>query len=319
MQCSNWFLLASLYAHLSLAAAPTPTTNLSALPNFPDNRFTMTVSHQLPSIDWTSCQMVIFKGLRDLTLRDFNGQLESNIHVYNDKNLPQAYLSVGPGLGPGSGKPSIRFAIWTVAVAMRDVLTRQECKKASYTGYWEGRPMVLLSFLAHEQVGEMQGAMEQRKRHRRDEVRPISFTPGAREDIGNSSFISFPRQRNDQRNLGVDELSASVTYLSKPLDRRDSFMHIATLMLGLAPINARPLSVFRSSEMAITAKVQSILNRAGRVVPYVLTAGDLISMLAVLPMTLLDDKVWREMDEDIGDNEHGGVKIAKGTFRVIGG
>ncbi|KAL8845700.1 MAG: hypothetical protein Q9221_009151, partial [Calogaya cf. arnoldii] len=132
----------------------------------------------------------------------------------------------------------------------------------------------------------------------------------------NGSFSVASTGLLETNNLRDDELHAHIAYRPKAMDQADIFMAMIGVMLKLAPTDQQPLGVFKDDAIAITHEVISIFNRAAKSVPYVITTGDLTSLVADVPGFLLQNNKWQEMDLTVTANEFPGVVIARGSIRV---
>ncbi|KAI4220080.1 MAG: hypothetical protein L6R40_008695 [Gallowayella cf. fulva] len=312
MPASFWLLLISLHTSVFCLAATVipqanPIANLSVLPDIPDHRFSVRVSHQVPKLRFIDCQMAIIAAMRELTLMDFDTELRAE--AYRHARFPGIFVLVSPGYGLAS--TSVRFAIWTLHAAMRSILTENKCQRTFYYGDWDKREMakaMILPDLAAT-TGTQTDIM----------VPPIQevSTTTASDNLdpnGNISFNFRPHLHGTDI-VGSDELRADITYLGKTMDPRDIIVTVTVMMLRLAPTNRDDLEILSVSD-GIKREVKSVFNRAARSLPYIMTSGDLISLLAFLPEQCLRDSKWEEMDVTVTDNDHPRVVMARGSFRI---
>ena len=317
MRINSWLLLTLVHAIICHAAAviPGPASTLSALPNLPDHRFKVGVRHFAPAIPEPSCRMALNAAMRDLALMDFEGHLsEPGAKAYVHPRYPGAIILISAGLG--IPQVSIRFAIWTLYEAIRDTLRggkgrKPICTRTYYVGLWEGREIVHVRILQQPPTAAPQ-------------LQTIN-TPGAQtaaakdalaSEGANGSFSFKSKTLSISEKLGAGELHADVTYRPKEMDRRDIYMAIFGVMLRLAPTNRGELGIFHDNAIGITHEVICIFNRAAKSIPYALTTGDLISLVAYMPEHLLTVGKWQDMDITITDNEFPNVVIARGSFRL---
>ncbi|KAI4219628.1 MAG: hypothetical protein L6R40_008716 [Gallowayella cf. fulva] len=309
MHASFWLLLISLHTSIFCLAATiipqaNPITNLSALPDIPDHRFDARVSHQFPKLRFIDCQMAIIAAMRELTLMDFDTELGAE--AYRHERFPGIIVLVSPGYGLAT--TSIRFMIWTLLAAMRNILTERKCRRTFYYGDWDKREVaraMILPDVARIQTHVVVPPMQ--------DVTTTTTTVNS-DPNGNISFNFRPHLHGTDI-VGSDELHADVTYLGKTMDPRDIMVTITVMMLRLAPTNRDDLEILSVSD-GIKREAKSVFNRAARSLPYIMTSGDLISLLAFLPEQCLRDNKWEEMDVTVTDNDHPRVVIARGSFRI---
>ncbi|KAL8837878.1 MAG: hypothetical protein Q9170_002353 [Blastenia crenularia] len=321
MQLPHWLILTALHASLcfSFAVIPrtSPTTNLSAIPDLPDHRFDVRYSYLEPPLNIISCQMIILTAMRELSLMDINDEIsEPAAKAWKDASYPGVIVMVSAA--HRSAGASVRFAMWTLYNGMRDTLTRNQCRRTFYIGIWEGREVVNVYFLPDLSALATQNQTEVALHHDEQLSSPDNATVARSLEDTKSNFSFSPHLLNTKV-VGSDELHADITYRGQAIDSRDIFMTVTWIMLRLAPVNKQAVGVFGTSEKAITTEVRTIFNRAAGVLPYIMTSGDLISLLAFLPGHLLQEKKWQEMDIVISDNEHAAVVIARGIFRLGSG
>ncbi|KAL8646965.1 MAG: hypothetical protein Q9226_006629, partial [Calogaya cf. arnoldii] len=286
-----------------------PAPKLSALPNLPDHRFKVKVEHMEPEIAEPSCRMTMLAVMRELTLMNFEDELSGpGARAWVHPTYSGAIILVSPAAGIKNA--SIRFAIWTIYEAMRDTLRTEICSRTYHVGEWEGQDIVKVMILqqppttaSQNQTVNTQGA----------EI--AAFKIALAGAGANGSFSVASTGLSKTNNLGDDELHADIAYRPKSMDQPDIFMAMTGIMLRLAPTNQQDLGVFSDNSIAITHEVISIFNRAAKSVPYVITTGDLISLVADVPGFLLLNNKWQEIDLTVTANEFPGVVIARGIIR----
>lgn len=322
MQVVHWLLFASLPELFCHAAPATPqensVPNLSTLPHLPDRRFKIQAIHLTPLLPEPSCRMAIMAAMRYMTLLNFEDSLIIlTAKAFSNEDFIGGVVLVSPA--QADVRVSIRFVIWALYEAMRDTLNTQFCTRTNYVGTWEGKEVVNVRIIPEPTSVSTESQMKENAQ-RTSLVRPVVVV-GSQSvyEISNGSFSFAPHLSSTDHVGASDQLHGEITYHGKTMDPRDFFIAAMGIMLRLAPTNRQELGVFRSIENAITTDVESVFNRAARTLPYIMTSGDLISLLAVLPEPLLKDNKWQEMDITVFDSAYSGVVIARGTFRIGSG
>ncbi|KAL8644192.1 MAG: hypothetical protein Q9226_007890 [Calogaya cf. arnoldii] len=321
MQVVYWLLfafLSGLFCHAAPALRQENSVpNLSTLPHFPDARFKIQAIHLTPLLPEPSCRMAIMVAMRYMTLLNYEDSLIiPTAKAFSNENFIGGVVLVSPA--QADVRVSIRFVIWALYEAMRDTLNTQFCTRTNYVGTWEGKEVVNVRIIPEPASVSTESQMKENAQ-RTSIVKPVVIGSQRVDEIRNSSFSFAPHPSKTNFVGASDQLYGEITYHGKTMDPRDFFIAAMGIMLRLAPTNRQELGVFRSIENAITTDVESVFNRAARTLPYIMTSGDLISLLAVLPESLLKDKKWQEMDITVFDSQYSGFIIARVTFRIGGG
>ncbi|KAL8850856.1 MAG: hypothetical protein Q9221_004168 [Calogaya cf. arnoldii] len=255
--------------------------------------------------------------MRYMTLLNFEDSLIiPTAKAFSNEGFIGAVVLVSPS--EAQVRVSIRFVVWALYEAMRDTLNTQFCTRTNYVGTWEGKEVVNVRIIPEPVTVPRQSQVEENTQ-RTSIARPVVVGSQRLNENSNSSFSFAPPLSRADHVGASDQLRGEIQYHGKSMDPRDFFLAAMGIMLRLAPTNRQELGVFRSIENAITTDVESVFNRAARTLPYIMTSGDLISLLTVLPESLLKDNKWQEMDISVFDTEYSGVVIARGTFRTVGG
>ncbi|KAL8647761.1 MAG: hypothetical protein Q9210_005369 [Variospora velana] len=310
------------------AAGPIPVnsslqlhTFLSAVPEMPDEQWHGIAAYRRPSVAAVPTMMACVEAMHALS------GLESITLLTNDQRwthprFPGVVVSLH-----GYMRTTARFAMWVVAFAIRDMLSRNRFEEAYFIGAWQGVRVASLHINRLEHVdGDAWKEQHDDSADLTDRTAVAATKPssssitsslfGSRNDSSSSS--SNRSSNNLVPSLTDDELLAYVHYLPTPIDRKNIFMAIVWLMLALAPFYHDPLFVFRCNVDAIGAEVRTIWNRvrdpaAAAPAPTLLIAGDVINMIARLPETLLREEKFSEMNIDMLEGE---VLLGKGAVRV---
>lgn len=272
-------------------------TNLTAgiAPDLPNDVFGYTSEYGGPLLPDIPCMMVCVFAMRELALlpgflRDH--EIPGKTWIVDD--YPQVALSVG---GP-SGVVTVRFAVYIIEAAIRDMMTRNQFQTSQFVGTWLGVRVVNLEFFAPNAI----------------ETPVVKAVPTVKDKMATVSIdISHP---NLNATSNKDRLRAVVTYKTKEISQKDMFMAIIWAILTLAPLeDEERIRIETITDFAITASVTiyfvGVTGIPRGVQP--LQYGDLISLLATLPETLLREGVFREMDIVVKD---GNVVVGKGLMRL---
>ncbi|KAL8699146.1 MAG: hypothetical protein Q9201_006174 [Fulgogasparrea decipioides] len=291
------------------SAAPNP--NLSTLPNIPDADFDYISRYDNTPLSENACVMVFMAAMRQLALSRFEDLLPDGLSWQHER-YPGVVLLLEPP--QGSRTISVRFALWTVNAALRDMMFRDRFKKmellATYRGVRIGTVQMFPPSTSTPAVNAKRGpAIMQHPQG--DGLAP---TTSSRNSV--AFDVNSTRVGADGGTVTDDQLQAHVDFLAKVIDRRDIWVMTAWSMLYLAPSNPYPLGFWRTTIPSVASEVTSIWNsvrpRPGTR-PYLVTNGDLISLLARLPEYLLQENKFREMNIAINEN---GIDLAKGSFRT---
>ena len=248
--------------------------------------------------------MVCVFAMRELALLpNFDGDHEIPGKTWIRDDYPQVAMSVG---NPGD-VVTVRFAMWTIAAAIKDIMIRSRFQTSQFIGTWLGIRVVFVNFFASNTIATT--AVANRTKYA---VPKEVSTPNDNTAIVpiNVVDLSFNATSND------DQLWASLTYKTKEISKRDMFMAIIWALLNLAPHqNEERIRLITITHFAITTSVKTSFVRV-RDVParlQQLQYGNLVSLLAKLPEILLREDMFREMDILVEDNN---VVVGKGTMRL---
>jgi len=278
-----------------------PPTNLSTLPNLPDDNFHVIASWYHPALSETACIMVCITAMRELALLYFEDD-DIPQKAWTHPQFPGVELTVGPA--SESEKLTVRFAMWMIAAVTRFMMAEDRFQSAHFTGFYRGeRVGVVTFFRAASDVGGQNSSISQQ---------PQASAIVAGGNILNGVGFNFDGMNSGAARNANDQMRAEVNYLGTSINRRDMLMMIIWLLLWLAPRNREPLGVWRMAQPLLTCEVITLWNRVKQD-QYLMTGGDLISFLAYLPEQLLRDNRFEVMDILIKEAD---VVVARGSFRV---
>ncbi|KAL8818106.1 MAG: hypothetical protein Q9191_008011 [Dirinaria sp. TL-2023a] len=279
-------------------------SNLTNLPDLPDEDFATVASWYRPLIQETACLMVAIMAMRELALHHVEDEIIVQSWIRQD--FPQVRLIVAP---PITGqKVSVRFVMWTITSTVRFMLENNRFQSTQFLGLYRGEPVAIVRFfpteLLHVVAGQSNSSFQQ--------SRSIGLTdPGSNHTGASFNFIGIGSGITVN---AKDELRAEIDFLSKSIDRRDIFFIVLWLLLELAPQNREQLTVWQVRQEALDSQVTTIWNRVKQT-QYQMTMGDMISFFAGLPASLLRENMFREMNIAIKDRESG-IVVARGSFRA---
>ncbi|KAL8686588.1 MAG: hypothetical protein Q9218_006998 [Villophora microphyllina] len=291
-----------------------PIPNLSALPNLPDKDFSGVAAYTSSvQLQEKPCVAVCVAAMRQLALHHIDADLPEGALTWTHPDYNTVTLWLEPP--QGQNHLTVRFALWTLSAAFRDMLSRNNYAQLVFHGVYRRSSVAIVSFLPSRDVPT--AVIGARNRTVIQQVIPqldlsvITATTSANND---SVLFGF-----DPRNVIVadDSLRAEVDYLPKIIEPRDIYIMIVWTMISMCPYNRDPLSVTQLRVPGPTAVVTSVWNRVpprrGNQ-PHVMGGGDLISLLALLLHVLWKDvNRFREMNIKVLDQ---GSVIAIGSFRA---
>ena len=249
--------------------------------------------------------MVCVFALRELALLpDFSDKYLGKTWIRDD--YPQVAMSVG---NPGD-ITTVRWAMWTIAAGIRDMMLRNHFQTSEIYGRYLGIRIGIVKFFAPNTIKTISATY-----HTKSAVPQVAGA--ASTAFHNTATVSVNLGNSDLNTTSNDdELWASLTYRTKDIPRSDVFMAIIWMLLILAPHqNDARVLVLTVTAPTITTAVTTKLIRVKAIPPRVepLMYGNLVSLLAKLPEVLLRDNRYCEMDIVVKDD---GVSIGVGTIRL---
>lgn len=251
--------------------------------------------------------MVCIFAMRELALLpNFYGDHEIPGKTWRMDDYPQVAISVG---NPGD-VVIVRFAMYTIAAAIRNIMTRNRFQTSQFVGSCWGVKVAYVKFFTPDTIETTFAA-------NRTEY-AVSQVSKAVSTV-NDDTTTIPINIGDL-NLNAtsnnDQLWASLTYKTKEISKNDMFMAIILALLTLARyVNEERIRVLTITDFAITASVTTYFIRVTGIPPRLqpLQHGNLISLLAKIPEVLLREDMFREMDIVVKDDN---VVVGKGTMRL---
>ena len=295
--------LISTNTNLNLIA-PTAANLSDPWPDLPNEDFEYSVHYHGSSLPDVACMMVTVFAMRELALLpDFSDIVPGKTWILN--GYPHVAMSVEP---PGDIL-TVRWTMWTVSAAIRDMMRRNHFQTSEFVGTYFGIRVAVVKFFAPntiETVAVAKGA-----------ANAVPQIAGG-ASIANQSTATISIHQDDRKvnaTSNDDQLWAILTYKTKEISRRDMFNTVIWMLLNLAPHkNDERVLVITVTAPAITASVTTHFIRVPRIPSRIepLKYANLISLLAKLPEVLLRENMFREMDIVVKDVD---VAIGKGTLR----
>ncbi len=303
MQLHIQICLILLYAVTFCIAAGVPSATpaaqdleVSALPDLPDQDFRYVTLYRGPSFSITTAVMATVAAMHELASLNFDSSIR-NPSTWTHPNYPGVNVTIH---GEGAERPTVRFAMWLIHAGIKDMMVRDRYATAVFIGFYREVQIGRVWFLATPNAGT--------------EEPQISAAAGAGSDRNGSS--SKVERASAQRTVASsDKLRADTVYLAKAMDKRDSFFTCIWLLMALGAHDNDPLGFVQFVFQAITVEVRSIWNTIKRQSshPDVLRTGDMVNMIAYLPIMMMHDDKFREMNVIVSDE---GVVIARGAIRT---
>lgn len=245
--------------------------------------------------------------MRELALRHFDTAVISGRQSWIHPKNPDVRLYVAPP--HGKEETSVRFAMWTIVYAVRIMFLNNRLSSSRYIGLWHEQQVSIVSF---GYKGSSEGMPVQGdSSHEQGQTINRASLPDRNFD---TAAFMFTMKSGTALNA-EDQLSASVEYLSKSIDRRDLLLALIWLLVKLAPHNREPLTQF-SSTLGTFMSLVTTSGIEAKQTQYQMTKGDIISMFAYFPEMLLEaPDAFREMNVVVKEKDHD-IVVAWGSFRA---
>ncbi|KAL8927101.1 MAG: hypothetical protein Q9172_001523 [Xanthocarpia lactea] len=269
---------------------------VSALPDLPDQDFRYATLYRGPSFSDTTAVMAAVAAMHELASLNFNSSIRTP-STWTHPDYPGVNVTLH---GDGRERPTVRFAMWIIHAGIKDMMVRDRYATAVFMGFYREVEIGRVWFLATPPAGA--------------EKPQISAAAGAGNDRnGSSSDVEIASAQKTV--ASNDNLHADTVYLAKAMDKRDSFFTCIWLLMALGAHDNDPLGLVQFVFQAITVEVRSIWNTIKRPSshPDVLRTGDMVNMIAHLPIIMMHDDMFREMNVIVSDE---GVVIARGAIRT---
>lgn len=286
--------------------APT-ATNLSDTwgPDLPNDDFDYSARYYGAALPDIACMMVCVFAMRELALLpDFSGRYWGKTWIRD--GYPQVAMSVS---NPGD-MTTVRWAMWTIAAGIRDMLLRNHFQTSEFVGKYIGIRIGVVKFFAPDTIKKIVVA------NRTESVVPQIAAAASMANHKTATVSVNLRNSDLNTTSNDDELWASLTYRTKDIPRGDIFMAIIWMLLNLAPHqNDERVLVLTVTAPTITTAVTTKFIRVKDIPPRVdpLMYGNLVSLLAKTPEVLLRENRFCEMDIVVKDD---GASIGVGTIRA---
>ncbi|KAL8700632.1 MAG: hypothetical protein Q9201_005349 [Fulgogasparrea decipioides] len=292
----------------TLAGQTGPSTDLSTIPDLPNENFKYGTRYQGALIRDTLCMMVCIRAMRDLAVKAFD-QKVSALSIWVHPKFPGAAVAAGPS--SPAAVTTVRFLMWLLLCAIRDMMARNRFQTSEFKGQYLGRDVGVVRFSDNHRdlAGTQHNGIVPRQ------LQASEAVPTAASKDASASFAFNATSLVGTDPSSNDKLDGHVTYLDKAIERNDIFLVVCWTLINLAPHDkTRPLDRIVTSINGVSAVVTTIWNKAPQAGAAAdqFTAGSLLSLLAYLPEILLQDNKYREMNVEMKDR---GVIIGRGLFR----
>ncbi len=310
-----WFGLSVVSLAGICAAAVAPTTNtlstpsssslhtiLSDVPDLPDGRWRFLATYRRnPPVYSLRIVSVCAKAMQELAEMDPNRLLTTS-RTWNRLETSGSVTVVEGAL------TTVRWAMWLIASAVRDTMSRDRFETAFFHGFWQDVKVASVRFDPPRGLGNGVNDTESKQPDSR-----VVYTNTIVPDSGHALAFDLP-SGTVSAFANDDTLRAEIEYLSTAVDEKDILMTVIWLILSLAPNYRKPLKLFRCNVFGIYHGMLTIWNRAQTLGPeqHVLIGGDLINMLAKLPDIMERDDKYHEMIIKIKER---GTLVGHGVIR----
>ena len=298
------FLPSTAATRRSLLANTNPSTlapdNLpSDLPDLPNENFGYSIHYTNPLISARPCLMLSVFAMRDLALQDFESKFEGK--TWAMYSYSEVEISFTPKAAVAS---TVRWALWSLAAANRDMLVRSRFQTAQFDTHYSGVQIGVLKFFVPDySIGGEAGTND------------TLFTPSlpsrpASAGTGTNLVLSNPPDLEDDPRSFKVELNFKTT----DIPERDIFMSVVQALLNLGPFNStervtQPISLVGN---ALTVQISTSFKNVERSSPPFLLYRHVIIALAALPRVMLREGKFAEVDIRVLIDE---VEVGRGLIR----
>ena len=264
------------------------TKNLSSMfPDLPDNNYGYSAHYFNPVLSATACMMLCVFAMRDLALQDFESRFEGK--TWAMYSYPETKVSFTPSAGDIN---TVRWALWGMAAAIRDMMVRNRFQTAQYDTTYMGIQVGVVKFFAPHRIDT--GA----KGNLTELVPSLTSGPASATNHTDTTFISLNDPNGNVASSNSDDLWTEVTFRTTEIPIEDTFMSIVQALLNLGPLNStalitQPLAVIGD---ALTVKIVTSFKRVERSTPPFFNYGHVVKGLAGLPRVMLRENKFTEVD-----------------------
>ena len=287
-------------------SAALPATNavgqrlgFSSLPDLPDQDLTYDVQYLPGTLSSMASFMACVAAMHELALLEMDSFIGDN-RIWFHPGYPEVSVTMVEVEGCRS---TARWAMWIIQAAIRDIMIRSRYQTAEFLGQYRKVKIGIVQILKSRHPVPL------------DMPQQSSIAGTARPSISKGVSFKIQQLNGTMSTVSADPLNASVKYLDKPMDMRDTFFSLIWLLMAFGTYGHMPLRVFHISFLTITTEVKTIWNR----VPHSpsgeapLTAADMVNMAASLAVVLARDMTFKEMNVFVIEK---GVLIARGAIRT---
>ncbi|KAL8892969.1 MAG: hypothetical protein Q9192_005545 [Flavoplaca navasiana] len=271
---------------------------LSAIPDLPGQGFSYDAAYTLPRITPVASIMACIAAMHDLALLNWNSYI-GEPRTWTHPGFPEVSVIMDD---VGGSKSTIRFALWLMQAAIRDMMIRNSYRTAAFLGRYQRVLIGRLQFVRNPTAGVA-------KLGRSTETNIGDETSGS-----NVSF-RFEVPSAPGRAISIDPFGARIDYLDKRMDMRDTYFTIIWLLMAFGSHGYQPIRIFHCIVKSITVEAMTIWNNMSHPPrgQHPLRAADMVEMVAQLALVVQRDHRYREMNVLIYED---GVEIARGAIRI---
>ena len=305
MQLRWKICLALLCASTECSPATIPAVNtvkidpaLSAIPDLPGLGFSYDAAYTLPRITAIASIMACIAAMHDLALLNWNSYI-GEPRTWTHPGFPEVSVIMD---NVGGSKSTVRFALWLMQAAIRDMMIRNTYRTAAFLGRYRKVLIGRLQFVRNPTAGVAK-------------IGSSTETNIGNETGGSNVSFRFEVPSAPGRALSNHRLGARVDYLDKRMDMRDTYFIIIWLLMAFGSRGYQPLRIFHCNIRSLTVEAMTIwtdLSHPPRG-QHLLTAADMVNMVAQLALVVHRDHRYREMNVLIYED---GVEVARGAIRT---
>ncbi|KAL8884607.1 MAG: hypothetical protein Q9215_007386 [Flavoplaca cf. flavocitrina] len=305
MQLRWQICLALLCASTECSPATIPAVNtvkhdpaLSAIPDLPGPGFSYDAAYTLPRITPIASIMACIAAMHDLALLNWNSYI-GEPRTWTHPGFPEVSVIMDD---VGGSKSTVRFALWLMQAAVRDMMFRNRYRTAAFLGRYRKVLIGRLQFVHNPTAGV-------------EKVGTSTETNIGTETSGSNVSFRFEVPSAPGRAISNNPLAARVDYLDKRMDMRDTYFIIIWLLMAFGSRGYQPLRIFHCNVRSLTVEAMTVWTNVSRPPrgEHPLTAADMVNMVAQLALVVQRDHRYREMNVLIYDD---GIEVARGAIRI---
>ncbi|KAI4268101.1 MAG: hypothetical protein LQ337_008039 [Flavoplaca oasis] len=305
MQLHWQICLVLLCASTDCSPAALPAVNtvnqnpkLSAIPDLPGQGFSYDAAYTLPRITPIASIMACIAAMHDLVLLNWDSYIGDS-RTWTHPNYPEVSVIVDD---VGGSKCTVRFALWLMQAAIRDMMIRNRYRTAAFLGRYQRVLVGRLQFVRNPITGG-------------EKLGTPTETNLSNETSGSNVSFRFELPSAPGRVISNDPLGARVDYLDKRMDMRDTYLTIIWLLMAFGSRGYQHLRIFHCNVKSLTVEVMTIWTNVSHPPrgQQPLTTADMVNMVAQLALAVQRDHRYWEMNIFIYED---GLETARGAIRT---